>query len=253
MIHPNLKAIIVDDEVSGRNTLKQLLSKFTSIQLMGEASNITEAYGLINTQHPNLVFLDIEMPYGSGFDLLEKFNPVPFEVIFVTAFEEYALRALKLSATDYLLKPIEENELRLAIDKAIHKNTKYPLNYFKDLGHNYQAPHTLEKIAIPSHEGIIYLPIQDIIRCESEKGYTRFYTKDKKKYLVSRTLGEYEQVLNDFGFFRIHYSHIVNLHFVEKYQKGRGGSVIMNDQKEIEVSVRRKEEFLEQMKNLSKK
>ncbi len=221
--------------------------------MVGEANNITEAYSLINKHKPDLVFLDIEMPYGSGFDLLEKFNPVPFEVIFVTAFEDYALRALKLSATDYLLKPIEEKELNIAIEKAIHHKIKYPANYFKDLGHHYQTPNKLEKIAIPSHEGIVYVPIEDIIRCESEKGYTRFYTKDKKKFLVSRTLGEYEQVLSDFGFFRIHYSHIVNLHFVEKYQKGRGGSVIMQDQKEIEVSVRRKDEFLEQMKSLSKK
>jgi two-component system LytT family response regulator len=242
-----IRAIIVDDEISGRNSLRGMLNYFPIVNILGEAKNCTEAVQLIQDVKPELVFLDIEMPYGSGFDVLQQFEQINFNVIFVTAYEEYALRALKLSATDYLLKPVDKKELELALDKVIQKSTAKTAQHFHQLRNDLHSGRKPEKIAIPHQGDIEYIDIKDIIRCESDKGYTWFYLLNQKKYLVTKTLGDFEQLLGEYGFFRVHHSHLVNLNYVEKYNKGRGGSVQMCDQKEIEVSVRRKDDFLHQM------
>lgn len=242
-----INAIIVDDEISGRNSLRGMLHYFPFVSIVGEAKNCTEAVQLIRDAKPDLVFLDIEMPYGSGFDVIQQFEHINFNVIFVTAYEEYALRALKLAATDYLLKPVDKKELELALKKVIQNRVSPSAQHFHQLRHDLNTGGKPEKIAIPHQGDIEYINIKDIIRCESDKGYTWFYALNQKKYLVTKTLGDFEQLLTDYGFFRVHHSHLVNLNYVEKYNKGRGGSVLMCDQKEIEVSVRRKDDFLQQM------
>ena len=242
-----INAVIIDDEPKNVRVLKNMLNEFCpEVSLVGEANDSNEGKELIQRKKPELVFLDIEMPYGNGFDLLNALMPIDFEVIFVTAFDKYMLKALKYSALDYLLKPVNIAELKAAVKHAETRIKKNSINQqLTVLLENFKKHEPgLKKIAIPTADGFDFILIEDIVRCEAQGPYTRIFFKDSKKILVSKTLKEYESLLPDNIFLRIHNSHPVNLNFIKKYNRGSGGYIEMDDGTTLEVATRRKDEFL---------
>jgi two-component system LytT family response regulator len=189
------------------------------------------------------------MPYGNAFDILDKLMPVEFEVIFITAFNEYAVKAFRYSALDYLLKPININELKTAVEKALLRISSKSTNLqLKNLIQNLQSKNeALRKIALPLRDGLIFVTMSDIIRCEASGSYTYLFIKGKEKIISSKSIKEYVELLPDAIFFRVHHSHIINLTEIKKYHRGRGGEVEMSDGALIDVAVRRKEEFLSRL------
>ena len=245
-----INALIIDDEPKNIKVMKNMLKEFCpQVQLIGDANNSNDGKELIQQKNPELVFLDIEMPYGNGFDLLNALMPVDFEVIFVTAFDKYLLQALKYSALDYLLKPVNIDELKNAVQNAELRIRKYSINQqLNILLDNFKKQESgLKKIAIPTVDGFDFILIDDIIRCEAQGAYTRIYTANSKKILVSRPLKDYENLLPEDIFFRIHNSHLVNLNYIKKYNRGRGGFIELDDGTVIEVATRRKDEFLNRL------
>jgi two-component system LytT family response regulator len=242
-----INAIIVDDEPKNVSILRSLLAEFCkNVNVVADASSAEEAFTAIEKVKPDVVFLDIEMPYGNAFDLLDKIKPVNFEIIFVTAFDEYTLKAFRYSAIDYLLKPVSIEDLKAAVEKATSrvnlKNLNVQLNNLLfNLQRNADAP---ARIAITSLDGLTFVPINEIARCEAKGNYTFIHTIDHQKHVCSKNIKTYEDMLPSSIFFRIHHSHIINLKLVKKYHKGRGGIVEMEDGTMIEVATRRKNEFL---------
>jgi two-component system LytT family response regulator len=247
-----LQTLIIDDEKRGRELLRMVLSTHCpEVKVIGEASNIKEAYNLIVQTDPDLIFLDIEMPGGTGFDLLSKFDEINFEVIFVTAFDKYAIKAIKFSAMDYLLKPVDEEELVKAIKKVEeNQNKKSNKERINNLVSNVKKTSDNQKIGLTSSDGLEFIEIKTILRCEADGKYTSVFLHDGKKLLVSKNLKEFEDLLTDYNFFRIHHSHLVNLDYIKKYQSGRGGYVVMSDGSTITVSQRKKEDFLNSLKKI---
>ncbi len=248
-----IKAIIVDDELGARESLSKMVEKnCKQIEIVGKADSMKTAYELITTLNPDLVFLDIEMPKGNAFDLLEKFKQINFHIIFTTAYDHYAIKAIKFSAVDYLLKPIDPEELVAAIEKFESKlGQKSELNQqFKALLSNVRPENKLKKVGIPDGEGLVFINLSDIIRCDSDGNYTYFLLTNGKRIVASRTLGEYEQLFSDDNFFRVHRSHLINLEHVKKYIKGEGGYVVLSDNSQVEVSRRNKNDFLEKLAHL---
>ncbi|MCE2741054.1 MAG: LytTR family DNA-binding domain-containing protein [Sphingobacteriales bacterium] len=243
-----IKTLIVEDEEKGRSVLKAMLHEIPEVNLVGESPNVEDAILKIQLHNPDLVLLDIEMPYKNGFDLLAALPQRTFDVIFTTAYDSYAIKAIKFSAVDYLLKPIDQEELKIAIEKTAEKRKKIqhePQAQITNLLENLKAinKHNF-KLALPTSTGSIYIPVDEIIRCESDTNYTKFYFKnDERPTLVSKTLKDYEELLTDFGFCRVHHSHLINLKFIREYIKGDGGTIIMFDGTEVEVSRRKKEIF----------
>lgn len=242
-----IRAILIDDEPKNNRILKLMLEEFCpDVLIEGQADNTADGVNLIKEVEPDLVFLDIEMPYGSGFDLLDQLKPVSFEVIFITAFNNYSLKAIKYSALDYLLKPVNIDELVTAVAKASEKVTSRNVNArIENLLYNLKRPQSdVQKIALPAKEGYVFVLLSDIIRCESKSGYTTFYVKDMEKIVSSRSIKGYEPLLANDIFFRIHNSHIVNLNYIKKYHRGRGGYIEMEDGSMLEVATRRKDELM---------
>lgn len=242
-----ISTVIVDDEVNGRENLVNLIFKFCpDIQIVGMASSVDEAIVMIKDKNPDLIFLDIEMPFKNGFDLLELVNPITFDVIFTTAFDHYAIRAIKFSALDYLLKPIDIEELKLSVSKLIQKKAakESSTKNFELLLSNMKVRNKLQKIAVPTLDGLIFVNIMDIIRCEADNNYTRIFVVNSDAILVSKTLKDYEDMLAGMNFFRIHHANLINLQHVKKYIRGEGGFVVLSDNISVEVSRRRKNEFL---------
>jgi two-component system LytT family response regulator len=246
-----LKAIIVEDEASSRETLKNYLGKYCpDVNLMTMADSVESAYKAILKYQPDLVFLDIEMPYGNAFDLLAKFEDIDFEIVFVTAYRDYAMRALNLSAAYYILKPIDIDELIKAVDiikknkeadqEAIH--TKILLQNMKSVNHQQK------KIVLPQMDGFEVVKIMDIIKGEASDNYTTFYLTNGRKYVVSKTLKFFEDLLTDFDFSRVHKSFLVNIQHITKYKKGKGGEVIMVDGSSVPVSPLYKSSLLKNFK-----
>ncbi len=251
-----LKTIIVEDESRGRNALRALLLSNSSIKFIGEASNVDEAKVLIETNEPDLVLLDIEMPYKNGFDLLAELPNRKFDVIFTTAYDTYAIKAIKFSAMDYLLKPIDPEELILAIEKTIEKRSKNdykPQNQINNLLENLRTINLQNlKLSLPTSDGSLFLSIDEIIRFESDASYTRFFIlNEQKPILVSKTLKDYDDILQDYGFCRVHHSRVINLKHIKKYIKGEGGIAVMIDGSEVEISRRKKESFLKMLENFA--
>ncbi len=234
-----ISAIIVEDEKVSRNVLAGYIKKYCpGIQLIGEAANIDEAQQLIDNLKPQLVFLDIEMPKGNGFDLLERYPETNFEVIFVTAFNDYAIQAFNCSAAYYLLKPISIDELVKAVDKIKQlldektnwSPTKVLLENIRNaIGQDH-------KIALPLLNGFEVVKTGDIIRCQANDNFTEFYFVNGKKMMICRTLKFYEELLKDHGFLRVHKSHLVNKNHIKRYTKGKGGSLTMADNSSVDVS-----------------
>jgi len=246
-----IRSIIIDDEPGNIITLTGLLNSYCpQIEIIGEAENIQQAEKLIRKESPELIFLDIEMPYGNAFDLLENLRPVDFNVIFVTAFDNYAVKAFKYAAVDYILKPVNIDELQSAVDKATKKlfdegmNTRIELLLSSLPNNNAFSP----KIALPTPDGLLFETLDNIIFFEAKSNYTQVHTSSNTKYIVSRTLGDVESILPASVFCRIHHSFIINIRYIKRYHKGRGGYVVMEDGTSIEVSVRRKEAFLQRFK-----
>ncbi len=242
-----INALIVDDEPKNIRILQGLLKESSpDVRIVGEAVSAETAMPLIAETRPDLVFLDIEMPHGNAFDLLDKIMPIDFEIIFITAFDAYTLKAFKYSALDYLLKPVSIDELKTAVQKAKERIRVKNINVqLQNLMFNINKPNSsLQKIALPNNEGLIFVQLSEIIRFEAKGGYTYVYSTDNQKYVSSRIIKEYEEILPADIFFRIQNSHIINLNFVKKYHKGRGGLIEMNDNAIIEVATRRKDEFL---------
>jgi two-component system LytT family response regulator len=242
-----IRTVLIDDEPKNNRVLKMMLEEFCpEVTIIGQADNAPDGITLIRELRPDLVFLDIEMPHGNGFDLLDQLKPIRFEVVFITAFNEYSLKAIKYSALDYLLKPVNIEELKQAVQKAVDRMANRNTNErIENLLYNLcKSQQDLQKIALPSKEGYIFILLADIIRCESKTGYTTFYVDGIEKIISSRNIKEYEPLLPTDIFFRIHNSHIINLNHVKKYHRGRGGYIEMGDGALIEVATRRKDEFL---------
>lgn len=248
-----IKAIIVDDELGARESLSKMLEKnCKQIEVVAKVDSMLAAFEAITNKEPDLVFLDIEMPNGNAFDLLEKFKNINFNIIFTTAYDHYAIKAIKFSAVDYILKPIDPEELVTAVKRfedQIGKQTTLD-KQFKTLLSNVRPENKLKKVGIPDGDGLIFINLSDIIRCDSDGNYTFFILTSGKKIIASRTLGEYEQMFADDNFFRIHRSHLINLEHVKKYIKGEGGYVVMTDNSQVEVSRRNKTDFLEKLSRL---
>lgn len=244
-----IKCIIVDDELRARNGLKKLVENYCEgIEVIDMADSVASARKLIAETQPDLVFLDIDMPDGDGFDLLEEMDDIPFEVIFATAYDQFALKAIKFSALDYLLKPIDLDELVAAVNKVHQKlGAKPNLEKYQSLKANI-AQRALERLALPASDGLVFVSIKDIVRLQSDGSYTTFHLQGNKTVVVTKTLGEYEEMLQENGFFRTHNSYIINMNRIDKYVRGRGGYVVMDDGSSVDVSARRKDEFLALLK-----
>ena len=249
-----MKAILVDDEPDGIRTLQRLLEiHCPGVQIAATCSNAVAAKEHILQTNPDVVFLDIQMPGKSGLDLLTELAGKEFEVIFVTAHNEYMLQALQYSAADYLLKPVDEDRLIEAVQRV-----KTRLDAGKKADHRTTLLHNLSKAGTPSEmrlclptlKGFIVLKLEEIIYCEAERSYTVFHLEGNRTVTVSKPLLEYDQILTDTPFLRIHKSFLINLHHVKEYYRGEGGTVIMSNNAEIEVSRRKKDQFLMKVKEV---
>ena len=243
----HLKTIIVEDEQTSREVLKNYLTKYCpTVEVLGEAANIDDALVMIRNNELDLIFLDVEMPYGSGFDLLEKLDKTNFEVVFVTAYNQYAIEALNSHASYYLLKPISIDELIKAVDYVTEIKTRE-----NELQHSVLVPKsspTDHKITIPTQDGFEVLRMQDIIYCKADDNYTELFLSNNKKKLVSKTLKYFEDILKESGFARIHKSFLVNVTYIVSYKKGKGGTVYLSNGKELSVSASKKAELLSYFK-----
>lgn len=242
-----IRAIVVDDEPYASAALQTLLKKHCPEVVVEAACNSAqEAEQRITELKPQLVFLDIEMPHRNGFELLEHFMPASFQVIFTTSYDQYAIKAIRFSALDYLLKPIDPQELKAAIAKASKPGPNEILTQqLQLLMQTFREPAAASpRIALPTLEGLQMVTIDTILYCIASSNYTTFVMKDKKKLVISRTLKEIEEMLEDHGFIRIHHSHLVNINEIEKYIRGEGGTVLMTDGIELDVSRSRKEALL---------
>ena len=242
-----IKAIVIDDETNNQELICNLLNSYAeNIQVVSVADSVESGYKAISEHQPDLVFLDIQMPDGTGFDLLKKFDKVNFKVIFVTAHQEYAIEAFKYSALDYLLKPLSPSNLISAIKKVEESFNSEDLNLkLKTLLSNISEPaKTKRKIVLKTMERIYSVDLNDVIRFESDGGYTKVYLLDGKRIMVSRTMKEFDDLLTDVGFLRVHNSHLVNMNYLFCFEKTEG-HIVMKDDSIVPVSNRKKEQLLE--------
>jgi len=248
-----LKILIVEDEASTRDLLKNMISQsFSDIKIIGEAESVVDGIKAINEGNPDVVLLDIDLTDGNGFDILENTKQKNFMVVFITAHNEYAVKAFRISAIDYLLKPIDINELSDALEKCRKQNEAGELNTKLDiLFSNLKSEANQEKkIVLKSSDSIHVIPIHEIIRCESDSSYTTFYLKNDKKLIISKTLKEFDDLLTEFGFFRPHQSHLVNINCIDSYEKPHGGLLVMNDKSHVPVATRKREALFSLFKSL---
>ncbi len=247
-----LKTIIVEDEKISRDVLSSYLKKYCpEVTICGAAENIVQGKELILKHQPDLVFLDIEMPMGNAFDLLEQLNDISFETIFVTAYSNYAIKAIQFSAASYLLKPLSVEELIKAVESVRNeKEKKERLQHTRILIENMsKSGKQMQKIVLPLLEGFEVIALSEIIHCKANDNFTEFYLSNGKKMMICRTLKYYEDLLSDHDFIRVHKSHLVNLQHIKKYHKGKGGQLVMNNQEVIDVSVSYKENLLNHFKD----
>lgn len=244
-----VRAVIIDDEKASRDTLKSLLDRYEKeVMVVAEADSVKSGLEAIRTFTPDLVFLDIQMPDGSGFRLLEQINDIDFNVIFITAFDQYAIKAFKYSAIDYLLKPIIPEDLKNAVKKHIELGQIANTNVQVLLENMVNKNKEPKKIVLHTFEGMHVINTEDIIRCQSDDCYTNFHLSDGKKIIVSKTLKEIEEQLKGKDFIRPHKSHLININKIKTFVRNDGGYIIMVDGSEIPVS-RRKKELVIQMLN----
>jgi two-component system LytT family response regulator len=243
-----IRAIIVDDEPYCCEALATLLEDSPDVEIIAVCHNGSDALVAIQKHKPDLVFLDVEMPRLNGFEMLEQLSSVNFEIIFTTSYDQYALKAIRFSAIDYLLKPIDSEELQKAVQKVIHRSQKpiaQQLEILMQKIHQRSTP--INKIAMPTMEGLQMIPVDSIISCESDSNYTIILLKNKRKIIVSRTLKEIEELLEEHSFVRVHRCYLANLNEVEKYVKGEGGYLVMSDGTTIDVARNKKEVLLKKL------
>lgn len=249
MIH----TLIIDDEADGRDTLKMAIQKYCpEVSIQGIYETPEEGMAAIHNLKPDLIFLDVQMPHMSGFDLLQQLFPLSFEVIFVTAHDQYAIKAIRFSALDYLLKPVDIDDLIHAVKKAEerlqYKNSRF--QYQSVLNNIQFKSGKVEKLAVPSFEGIDFFNTDDIIYCQADGNYTKLFLKNKQTHLISKNLKDFESLLATSGFCRVHHSSLINMKHIQKYVKGEGGYVILTDNYHVDISRRKKEEFLNMLDKL---
>jgi two-component system LytT family response regulator len=246
-----MKAVIIDDEKRTRELIAKLIESFElGIETFPVGENVTSGLKAIEEIKPDIVFLDIQMPDGTGFDLLKMIPQKTFEVIFITAHEEFAIKAIKFSALDYILKPIDPEELKKSIEKAIESiDHKREDSQFEALQQNIQ-PSQKRRLVLKTQESVHVVDLDKIIRCEADRNYTSFYLVDHKKILVSKTLKDYETLLTGHNFLRVQQSHLVNLDFVDRYDKAHGGTVIMKDGSEVPISPAKRDIFFKILENM---
>lgn len=242
-----MKAVIVDDEPAIRNTITTLLKEnFPDISVCAAAGSLTEGCEAVTKNQPDILFLDVELPDGLGFELLRKVTPVRFRTIFITGHQEYALDAIKVSALDYILKPIDEDELMAAIIKARELiNDEEEQLKILALTENMQERKVLRRIILKTAEALQLISVSDIIRAEADSNYTHFHLAGGKHIMVSRTLKEYEAMLSGTGLIRVHQSHLVNLNFIDKFFRHDGGYILLKDGTTVPVSPVLKQKVLQ--------
>jgi two-component system, LytTR family, response regulator len=245
-----LKCIVIDDEFKSRESLKALIEKFCeNITVSAVCQNGEEAIAAIAEVRPDIIFLDIQLQKETGFEILERLSKIEFEVIFTTAFSEFAIKAFKFSAIDYLLKPIDINDLKLSIEKARKRIVGNIAQRIAELGENLKTQNSKNsRLALPSSDGLVFINVDEIVYCEATGNYTNIYMNDDRKFLVSRTLREYDDLLEDQDFFRIHNSYVINLKCLKKYIRGEAGQVDLANDKTLDVSKAKKKSFLEKIK-----
>lgn len=247
-----LRSIIVDDEVNARKNLECLLNEYgENVEVLDNHGTVAEAVESYYKHKPDVVFLDIEMRNETGFDFLEKVKDEDFDVVFITAHNQYALNAFKYAAVDYLLKPIDIEDLTTAVRKLNkRKELKEGTRNFDSLIENIRKQNEkINKLALATMEGLTLVELSEIVRCESNDNYTTFHFVNKEKILVSKTIKFYDEMLSTRNFFRVHQSHLINLDHIKKYIKGEGGYVLMSDGSSVVVSRRKKESFMQRLMN----
>jgi two-component system, LytTR family, response regulator len=247
-----LRAVIIDDEKASRDTLSGMLSRYCkNVEVVGQAEGYQSGLEAIENGKPDVIFLDIQMPDGSGFKLLEDIKEINFEIIFTTAYDQYAIKAIKYSALDYLLKPIVPDDLINAVSKAEQKKNAGLINKnIRVLLENITHKTEPKKIILHTNKKMHIIELDDIVRCESDDYYTRYFFKSGNPLLVSTTLKENEELLNDKNFIRPHKSHLVNIKYIQSYLSDDGGYILMFDGSRIPVARRKKDEILDILNNL---
>ena len=241
-----IKVIIVDDEKLIREMIAGILdSECPEVSILSQSESVESAYKDIQRHKPDLVLLDIKMTDGTGFDLLEKFDAINFKVVFVTDYEEYAIKAFEYSAIDYVVKPINPENLIQAIRKAEHSiQAELSLKLNTLLSNLSTTSHDNKKLVLKTSNNIHIINIDNIIRLESDQNYSVFHIVDGRKIMVSKTLGEYDELLTQDDFFRVHKSHLINLKQIKRYEKANGGSLVMNNDSHVPVASRKKDKLL---------
>lgn len=246
------KALIIDDEQRTRELIAKMIESFDlNVEAIARGENVKSGLEAIAEIKPDLVFLDIQMPDGTGFDLLKALPEKNFEVIFITAHEEFAIKAIKFSALDYILKPVDPDELKAAVERAL-ESINSDMNeqpQFEALQNNIQ-PSQKRRLVLKTQESVHVVDLDQIIRCEADRNYTSFFLKEGKKILVSRTLKDYETLLTGHNFLRVQQSHLINLNYVDRYDKGNGGAVVMKDGSEVPLSPAKRDIFFQILENL---
>jgi len=245
------KALVIDDENRTKELIVKMINSFgLEIEAIPGGNNVSSGIESIKAYDPDIVFLDIQMPDGTGFDLLKGLKEKNFELIFITAHEEFAIKAIKFSALDYILKPIDQTELKAAVENAIRAvDDKKEEIQFEALQNNIN-PIMKRRLVLKTQESVHVVELDNIIRCEADRNYTSFFLIGGKKILVSKTLKEYETLLSGHNFLRVQQSHLINLDYVDRYDKGNGGSVVMRDGSEVPLSPAKRDIFFKILENL---
>lgn len=245
------KVLIIDDENRTRELIARMIDSFgLDVETIPEGENVQSGIEAIEKHQPDIVFIDIQMPDGTGFDVIRAIENKTFEVIFITAHEEFAIKAIKFSALDYLLKPVDTTELKAALEKAIETvDDKKEPSQFEALQSNIQ-PTEKRRLVLKTQESVHVVELDQIIRCEADRNYTSFFLKDNKKILVSKTLKEYETLLSAHNFLRVQQSHLINIDYVDRYDKKNGGAVVMKDGSEVPLSPAKRDLFFKRLENI---
>lgn len=248
-----IKAVIIEDEIKGLNNLKTLLAKYCEdLQVVGEAGSIKEGQELFDDPNlkPDVAFLDISLPDGLIFQLLNELQPIDFDIIFVTAYGQHAIKACEYSSIGYIVKPIDPDALQQAVQRIRPRQANSIESRLELFNQVYNNPNAFEKMSISAIDGIYFVNIRDIVRFEAEDNYTHIFLKSGEKITASKTIKAYEEMLQGVNFYRVHKRHVINLNYMRKFVKGDGGYLIMDDGIKIEVSRRRRPAFMEQMRRL---
>jgi len=243
-----MKAVIVEDEMHSRETLRNLIEEFCQdVEVAGMAGSVKEAVELIRAVKPDVIFLDIELQVGTGFDVLAQLSDISFDVIFTTAYEHYAIRAIKFSSLDYLLKPIDLEELQLAIAKARTHQNEFSQRQQLDILLANMSGKGMKKICLSTADRLEFVRVEEIVMCEASGSYTNVYLRENRKIMVSKNLKEYETLLADENFMRVHNSFLINLNEVKQFVKSEGGYILMNNNQQVSISPKKRDEFFARM------